>query len=132
MADTRVQMALGDFRFEMGRTDYEKARRTLTWRWARQDVIGNYPVHQFVGEGARTLQLSGAVFPLKAGVDALTGIEEAAAQRQPLRLADEFGHFLGYWVITSLQLEDTKLLESKPLEQRYTLSLVYFGEKKWS
>ena len=128
MADTRVQMALGGFRFEMGRTDYEKARRTLTWRWARQDVIGNYPVHQFVGEGARTLQLSGAVFPMESGVDALTGLEQAASQRQPLRLADEFGHFLGYWVITSLQLEDVKLFESRPLEQRYTLSLVYFGE----
>ncbi len=132
MADTRVQMALGDFRFELGRNDYERLSQTLTWRWARQDVIGNYPVHQFVGEGARTLQLSGAVFPLKAGVDALTGLEQAASQRKPLRLADEFGHFLGYWVITSLQLEDTRLMESKPLEQRYTLSLVYFGEKKTS
>ncbi len=129
MADTRVQMALGGFRFEMGRTDYEKARRTLTWRWARQDVIGNYPVHQFVGEGARTLQLAGSIFPVKSGVDALDGLEQAASQRQPLRLADEFGHFLGYWVITSLQLEDVKLFESRPLEQRYTLSLVYFGER---
>lgn len=129
MADRRIQMALGDFRFELGRTDYEKARRTLTWRWARQDVIGNYPVHQFVGEGARTLQLSGAIFPAVSGVDALDGLEQAASQRQALRLADEFGHFLGYWIITSLQLEDTRLLESKPLEQRYTLSLVYFGEQ---
>ena len=129
MADRRVQMALGDFRFELGRNDYERMAQTLTWRWARQDVMGRYPVHQFVGEGARTLQLRGATFATRQGVGALDGLEQAARQRQPLRLADAYGRFLGWWVITSLRLESRHMIEGTAMEERYTLSLTYWGEQ---
>jgi len=129
MADRRVQMALGDFRFEMGRSDFETAQHRLAWRWAKQEVIGQYPVHQFVGEGVRSLQLSGAVFGVHSGLSVMEALKAAASQKQPLRLADEFGHFLGYWLIERLQLDDAQLLESKPLQQRYQLNLIYFGER---
>ncbi|WP_294948302.1 phage tail protein [Sulfurivirga sp.] len=129
MADRRVQMALGDFRFELGRSDYERMAQTLTWRWARQDVVGTTPVHQFVGEGARTLQLYGAVFASRQGTGVLDGLERAARQKKPLRLADAFGRFLGWWVITSLRLEARHLLEGTALEERYTLSLNWWGER---
>ncbi len=75
-----VMLSLGSYRFSLSTAAYQTLERTAEWRWPQQDVIGRFPVRQWVGPGNRTIKLDGLVLPAFKGMLSLPGLISRAPE----------------------------------------------------
>ncbi|NCA70899.1 MAG: phage tail protein [Sphingobacteriia bacterium] len=105
-----VMLSLGSYRFGLNTAAYQTLERSAEWRWPQQDVIGRFPVRQWVGPGNRTIKLQGLVLPSWKGMLGLPNL----ISRVP-----ELAGIIGQ--ITTIQ----------SLLQRGNINLLALGEGKW-
>ena len=130
---TEYQIALGEFRFKLGRATYDELTRTTHYSWAKQDLIQTRPAYQSVGMGEDSIQLKGVVFNYKSNMslahqDQLAELRRVAFDRKPLRLALESGVNMGYWAIQSIEEVQSHLIVNAPMRQAFNIQLAYLGE----
>jgi len=139
MSDKKHLVALGQYRFVLDKNSYEKLTRSIEYRWEKTDIIGNRPNYQMAGTGEDSITLTGAVYNYAAnqsatdspvtetGTDQIEQIRQQAATLKPMLLIFENGRNFGYWMIQSIQEDQTALIGTNPVKQGYTIKLAYFG-----
>lgn len=140
MADNQRLLALGDYRFSIGRAEYDAIRRVLSINWSKDSFIGGAPSYQFNGENEEVMTISGAVFNFRQniqntdspvnsnGIDQITQIRDESRKGKPLRLTLDTGVSYGYWILIRVSETQSNFINTAPLKQAFDLSLKYFGE----
>jgi phage protein U len=105
-----VMLSLGSYRFSLSTAAYQALERNAEWRWPQQDVIGRFPVRQWVGPGNRTVTLKGLVLPAHKGLLGLPNL----ISRVP-EIAQALGH------VATIQ----------SILQRGNINLLALGDGKW-
>lgn len=130
MAAERM-LALGDYRFSLDTAAYQELRRSLEYRWSKQERLGRRPAWQYLGSGEESIELTGVIYPeYRGGLEQVARLEAEAGRGQPLILNDENGKVWGKWVV--LRLEETRSLfgaGGAPRKIEFTLELRRYGEE---
>jgi phage protein U len=105
-----VMLSLGSYRFSLSTAAYQTLERNAEWRWPQQDVIGRFPVRQWVGPGNRTINLTGLVLPAWKGMLGLPNL----ISRVP-----ELAQVIG--AVSTVQ----------SILQRGNINLLALGDGKW-
>lgn len=123
-------LALGDFRFSVDTATYDNLRRTTTYRWARQDRVGQVAAAQWVGPGEDKIALQGVVYPhYVESLEQIEAMRTEASKGNPLRLVDGQGMNHGFWTIDRIQETESHFLAGgAPRKQAFRLQLTYYGE----
>lgn len=126
----RVMLALGPFRFEMGRATYQSLAMSQSWRWPEQARIGRDPALQFTGREPAEIRLQGVLFPgFDAGLKQVEEMRELADRGEPLQLVDGLGRVWGSWVI--VEVGDTRSVlmdDGQPRRVEFEVKLKAYGE----
>lgn len=62
-----MMMSLDEFLFEIGTLPFQQLQQQWEWRFAETERFGARPAAQYVGIGAETVTLTGALYPGIAG-----------------------------------------------------------------
>jgi hypothetical protein len=127
---TEVMMALGEFRFSLDTAAYQNLRRSVAYRWPKQERIGRAPARQFVGKGDETITLEGIIYPeFKGGLKQIDKMREVAGTGQPKMMTDGTGKVWGKWCIESIdEKQGTFFANGIPRKQEFALRLGFYGE----
>jgi len=125
-------MSLGDFRFGLETAAYQRLRRTVEYRWPKQERAGRRPARQFTGIGDETVELGGVIYPhYRGGLGQLETMRTLAGKGQPQILTDGTGKVWGKFCIERIE-ETQRILfgDGTPRKQEFRLSLGRYGEDK--
>ncbi|WP_316347602.1 phage tail protein [Desulfuromonas acetoxidans] len=127
---TEVMMALGQFRFSLSTAAYQNLRRSVAYRWPKQERIGRAPARQFVGKGDEIITLEGIIYPeFKGGLKQIDKMREVAGTGQPKMMTDGTGKVWGKWCIESIdEKQGTFFANGIPRKQEFALRLGFYGE----
>lgn len=119
-------MALGMFAFEIGTLPYQQLQQAWEWRFAQAERFGALPASQFIGAGAETITLSGALYPVE-GIGAwseIQSIREMADTGDAYTLTSGAGEVLGDFFIRKLDLtQDLFFVDGVARRGDFNLSL---------
>lgn len=119
-------MALDMFAFEIGTLPYQELQRSWEWRHAQSERFGARPASQFIGPGAETVELSGALHPGHGIGDysSIDTIREMADTGDAYTLVSGVGDVLGDFFIRKLSLQQSLFfVDGAPRKSDFTLSL---------
>ena len=125
-----VMMALGPFRFEVGRSTYQSLVMSQSWRWPEQARIGRDAALQFTGRDPAEIRLQGVLFPgFDGGLRQVEEMRTLADQGKPLQLVDGLGRVWGAWVIVEVADTRSVLMDNgQPRRIEFELKLKAYGE----
>jgi len=119
-------MALDMFAFEIGTLPYEELSQRFEWRHAQSDRFGVRPAFQYLGPGAETVDLSGALYPGQ-GIGAYSSIDTVKAMAdtgEAYTLVSGVGEVMGEFFIRGLDLrKDLFFVDGAPRRADFRLSL---------
>ena len=96
-------MALGMFIFEIPTLAHDEMQRKAQWVHARSGRVGARDATQFVGPGAETVNLSGAVYSeITDGAVCIDQLREMANEGDAYPLLDGTGLVFGNYVIEAI------------------------------
>ena len=102
-----VWARLGEFTFKLKTLQPDKFERDTAYRWAKLDLIGRSPDHQFIGPDEEKITISGVLYPEFSGrLDHLKKLRDLATTGKPQRLIYSdtgIGQNLGLWIIRSIK-----------------------------
>lgn len=119
-------MALDIFIFEIGTLPYQDLQRSWEWRHAQSERYGARPAAQFLGPGAETVELSGALYPGEGigSYSSIDTIREMADTGDAYTLVSGVGEVLGDFFIRKLGLkQELFFLDGAARKSDFTLSL---------
>lgn len=99
-------MALDMFAFEIGSLPFEELQQKCEWRHASAERFGVRPAFQYLGPGAETIELAGALHPGQ-GIGAYSSIDtikEMAGTGDAYQLVSGQGDVLGDFIIRALDI----------------------------
>jgi phage protein U len=107
-------MGLGPFRFSIDTLAYTELARLRAWKWAEQELVGNYPALQFTGPEAETITLKGTTYPVFriGGRLMIEGMAAAADQGKPLLLVSGLGLVFGFYVIEKIEENQFEFIDT--------------------
>ena len=116
--------------FNLDTAAFDELRRQTAFRWASQERLTRRPAQQAVGMGDEKITLKGAIYPgHKGGIKQLDTLRSIGALLLPLGLTTGYGHVLGDWCLTSIEEEQSVLLQGGiPRKQSFSLEFVRYGE----
>ncbi|WP_030128500.1 phage tail protein [Pseudomonas sp. QTF5] len=116
--------------FNLDTAAFDELSRQTAFRWASQERLTRRPAQQAVGMGDEKITLKGAIYPgHKGGLKQLDTLRSIGAQLLPLGLTTGYGHVLGDWCLTSIDEEQSALLQGGiPRKQSFSLEFVRYGE----
>lgn len=125
---SEVLMTLGPIRFSVEAGAFQRLRRRLEIRTARQDRAGAQTARQVLGED-ETLDIEGAVYPAhKGGLHRLEDMRALARTHEPQLLTDGMGNVWGRFIVESVEEDaDHFLPNGAPLRQGFRLGLAAWG-----
>lgn len=99
-------MALDLFVFEIGSLPYQQLAQAWEWRFAQSERFGARPASQYLGQGAETISLTGALYPGEhiGSWSALQTIRDMADRGNAYTLTSGGGAVLGDFFIRKLDL----------------------------
>jgi phage protein U len=120
-----MMMALDMFIFEIGTLPYQQLSRKWGWRHAQADRFGALPAAQFLGPGANTISLTGALYPGVAGdFSAIERIAAMADTGEQYILLNGQSEVMGEYFIRSLELRtETFFVDGMARKGDFTLEL---------
>ncbi|WP_311270854.1 phage tail protein [Sphingobium sp. WCS2017Hpa-17] len=96
-------MALGMFIFEIPTLAHDEMQRKAQWVHARSGRVGARDATQYVGPGAETVSLSGAVYSeITDGAVCIDQLRAMADEGDPYPLLDGTGLVFGNYVIEAI------------------------------
>ena len=125
-----VLMSLGGFKFEVGKTSYDKISKNTEYRWNELKTIGGRSYLQFMGENNEQMSLSGVIYPQysrKQGIDAYSNLKSRASRGKPQILVDARGISHGRWVVEGLSVDESLFdLNNTPKKIEFSITLKRF------
>lgn len=130
MPTSLVMMALGSFRFGIGRGAYQSFSRSASWRWEQIDRIGRAPALQYLGPNADEITLEGVIYPhFKGGLRQVELMRATAGTGQPMILVDGMGWIWQRWVITTVEERKSVFLaDGAPRKIEFSMGLKAYGD----
>lgn len=127
-----VMMALGTYRFGIGRGAYQTFARSASWRWEQVDRIGRAPAQQYLGPGADEISLEGVIYPhFKGGLRQVELMRATAGTGRPMILVDGMGWVWQRWVITAVEERKSVFLaDGAPRKIEFSMSLRAYGDDR--
>lgn len=118
------------FYFNLDTAAFDELRRSTAFRWASQERLSRRPAQQAIGLGEEKLSLKGVIFPgFKGGLQQPDTLRSLGAKLLPLSLTTGYGVVLGSWCLTSVEEEQSALLQGGiPRKQAFTLEFVRYGD----
>lgn len=127
-----VMLAIGDFQFEVSKTEYQELEKSHAWRWPSFTRINQKSASQYQGPEATELSLSGIKY-ISAAQD-IADFKKLKAQGdkgKPLRLisgSESVGRDWGLWVMLTLTEKDKHILpDGTPTKIEFSLRLKEYG-----
>lgn len=100
----RVLMMLGQFMFSVASAVPQTITHRASYKWPSQDVIGREPVLQYLGPGARSIELPGRIYPYyKGGLKQVQAMNQLAGLGEVQLLVDALGNIHGDFAITEVE-----------------------------
>ena len=97
-------LALGLFTFELASLPFDELRRSTEWKHARSGRVGARDATQYLGPGAETVSISGALIPGVAGsFAAIRTLRDMADEGDSWPLVSGTGEVLGSFVVLRLE-----------------------------
>jgi phage protein U len=139
-----MMLALGPYFFSWLTASYQNKSESRSYRWESQNVIGQFPLYQYMGPGEQELKLDGVIYsnyqgshsaklngiPYHGGILQLPLMKVTASQGEPLMLVDGLGNVLGKWVITHLDEKQTTFCSNGlPRKTEFSLDLRKFEDR---
>lgn len=125
---SREQMALGRFKFLLGKTAFDELQRTYEFRIVDVPLSGQKSSSQYLGEGLDRIEVKGFIYPTHAGREGLTAIErlrKEAATGKALSLIDARGRVYGRYYVERINESQSYFLEGTiPRKIEFTISLL--------
>lgn len=120
----------GRFLFGINTAAFQELQRTTSWRWVSQDLFGQMPTLQFIGDGADQITLPGVIYPeWRGGVGQIEDMRAIAGTGAPQILLDGRGNILGKWVCTGITEKQSNFAGfGFPLKQEFTITLERFAD----
>jgi len=119
-------LCLDMFAFQIGTLPYQELRRRFEWRFAEGERFGVRPATQFLGPGAESVELAGALYPGE-GIGAYSSIDtirEMADKGDGYTLTSGTGEVWGVFTIRSLDLSQSLFfVDGAARKSDFTLSL---------
>lgn len=130
MLNSLVMMALGTFRFGVGKPSYQTFSRSTTYRWEALERTGRTPAMQYLGPGADEITLEGTIYPhFKGGLRQVDLMRLTAGTGTPMILVDGLGFVWKRWCILSVDEKKTHFLpDGTPRRIDFSLVLTAYGE----
>lgn len=119
-------MALDMFPFEIGTLPYQQLQQSWEWRFAQTERFGARISSQFVGVGAETINLSGALHPIEGIGDysSFATIRDMADTGNAFTLVSGVGEVMGDFFIRRLERsQDLFFVDGAPRRSDFTLAL---------
>ena len=119
-------MALDMFVFEIGTLPYQQLQQSWEWRYAQSERFADRPASQFLGVGAETVTLSGALYPGEGigKYSSLSTIREMADAGEAYTMTSGAGEVLGDYFIRKLDLnQDLFFVDGVARRSDFTLAL---------
>ena len=85
---------LGDFMFEMGKTQFDQLNEEINFKWAKHERVQNYVHHVPTGEHEHLIQVSGKL--ILQNIGSLDRFIAIAKEKRAVLLT--FGSGVAYWV----------------------------------
>lgn len=126
-----MMMILGVYRFCIANAAYQNFKRATEYDWREQKRLGMEPASQYVGAGADTIDLDGAIYPqFRGGLRQVSLMRAEAGFGKPLFLISGNGNAFGRWYIVSIIENQTCFLkDGTPRKIEFSLSLKRYGEE---
>ena len=122
-------LALGRFSFGVSSAAYQRLQRQTDFRWTAADRFGRRPSQQYLGPGADSITLDGALLPELGDHSSIRILRDLAASGEPQALVDGAGRVYGRWAVTSIS-ETQELLHSDgtPRKRSFSIKMTHYGE----
>lgn len=120
-------MSLDMFIFEIGTLPFTELRQRWEWRFAEGDRFRHRAAQQFLGPGAETVDLTGALYPGDGIGDyfSFDTIREMALEGRAYTLSAGTGEILGEFTIRTLERTSTLFfVDGAPRKSDFSLQLV--------
>jgi len=102
---------LGGVTFVIAGPNIDKVSLESKADFATYNVVGAEPKYEFMGEGARTIKLSGKILPRHfGGYSALDALNAIRASGQPVSLVRGDGRSMGWVIIDEIEEKHSWLL----------------------
>lgn len=124
-----VLMTLGSIRFSVQDSAFQRLRRRLEIRVAKQDRANAQTARQVLGQD-ETVEIEGVIYPgaWKGGVARVQSLRDLALTKQPQTLTDGLGNVWGQYLVE--EVEETASLHTPygvPLRQEFRIALGLYG-----
>jgi len=123
-----MMMIFGLFVFMLETLPYQTLQRSMSWRYAKNDLIGRSATYQYIGAGEDKITLSGVLLPEVTGGDiSLELLRTSAYLGRPYPLIEGTGFIYGMYVMDSMSEGRTLFFEdgkAKRIEFTITLTRV--------
>lgn len=117
---------IGDYLFEINKTNFEKLKRSVTFNFTSTQRLGNFASWQSVGKYEETINIDGTL--IAKSQEQLKTFELMARDKKPVTMAFTNGTCLTV-VILSLQIDQSAFLKDGAfLKQVYKISLGVVGD----
>jgi phage protein U len=125
-------LALGNYFFSWLTASYQNKTESRSYRWEVQNVIGQFPLYQYMGPGEQDLKLDGVIYSnYQGGILQLPLMKTTASKGEPLMLVDGLGNVLGKWVITYLEEKQTTFCSNGlPRKAEFVLDLKKYEDRQ--
>lgn len=125
-----VMLKLGKMKFSISTAAYTAFKQSWAFNWHAQSRLQNTPAQQYSGQGTRSIDLQGTIYPPAYG--SLTFVEDMAkeaAKGKPLLMVSGTGKIMHYWCVKNIS-EDNKHFRvgGTPRKISFSLKLEYYGE----
>ncbi len=125
---------LGEFVFELKKSEFQTYNRSTSWRWVSVAVLGKAPRLHFAGKGEDKIKLEGTIRPTLETKD----FSQIEAMRREGNLGTPLaftyanvraGEYLGKWVILNLSEERTIFnQDGSPGKMTFSLEIQHYPE----
>jgi phage protein U len=121
-------MALGRFKFMLGKTAFDEFQRTYEYRLVTVPLGNQKSSSQYLGEDLDRIELKGFIYPTHAGREGLTAIERLRAEigkGKALSLIDARGKVYGRYYVERINEQFSNFLEGTiPRKIEFSISLL--------
>lgn len=125
-----MMMIFGMFVFMLETIPYQNLQRSMSWRYAKNDLIGRSASYQYIGAGEDKITLTGVLVPEVTGGDlSLELLRTSAYRGRPYPLIEGTGLIYGMYVMDSISEGRTLFFgDGKAKRIEFTITLTRVNE----
>ncbi|MCF9034703.1 phage tail protein [Acinetobacter nectaris] len=119
-----MMMIFGVFVFSIKTATYQQLQRKTSWRYGKNDRVGDMPAYQFLGRGEDSITLEGSIVPEFGSQLSLTALRAMGDVGKSFPLISGTGKVFGLYKLDDMNETQTYFFkDGKPSKVDFTLTL---------